>query len=91
MEDGLHSLDPGLNKRINISLETLMNLVYLAKLHGEDRVQSDCYLTLAEEKILELLQLTKRTDEAKSGATPDAAGEASAVASVQSRSPHERL
>jgi hypothetical protein len=68
-----------------------MNLVYLAKLHGEDRVQSECYLTLAEEKILELLQLTKTTDEAKSGATPDAAGEASAVASVQSRSPHERL
>jgi hypothetical protein len=68
-----------------------MNLVYLAKLHGEDRVQSECYLTLAEEKILELLQLTKTTDEAKSGAMPDAAGEASAVASVQSRSPHERL
>jgi hypothetical protein len=41
--------------RINISLETLMILVYLAKLPGEDRGQSDCYLTLAEEKILELL------------------------------------
>jgi hypothetical protein len=36
-----------------------MNLVYLAKLHSEDRVQSDCYLTLAEEKILELVELAK--------------------------------
>jgi hypothetical protein len=50
------------------------DLVYLAKLHGEDRVQSDCYLTLAEEKISELVQMTRTTDEAKFGATPDATG-----------------
>ena len=74
MEDGLQSLDPGLKKKIGISLEALLNLVYLAKLHGEDRVQSDCYLTLAEEKILELVQLAKTTDEAQCAATPNAIG-----------------
>jgi hypothetical protein len=76
MEDRLRSLDPTFQKKIRTSLETLMNMVYLAKLHGEDRIQSDCYLTLAEEKISELVQLTK-TDGAQCAATPDETGKTS--------------
>ena len=91
MEDRRRSLDPALMKKMGISLETLMNLVHLAKLHSEDRVLSDCYLTLAEEKILEFVQMTKTTDDAKSGATPDEAGKASSRAPTRNHSSLERL
>jgi hypothetical protein len=48
---------PSLARKIGTSLEVLTNLLYLANVNAEDRVQSGCYMTLAEEKLTELVEL----------------------------------
>jgi hypothetical protein len=48
---------PSLARKIGASLEVLTNLLYLANVNAENRVQSVCYMTLAEEKLAELVKL----------------------------------
>jgi hypothetical protein len=59
MENAHRSSDPALKGRIGVTLEVLMNLIYLAKREAENRERCRTYLGLAEQRIAELRSLNQ--------------------------------
>jgi hypothetical protein len=60
VENTHRSLDPSLKGRIGLTLEALINLLYLAKREAEGRERCCIYLELAEQRIAELRRLTQQ-------------------------------
>jgi hypothetical protein len=58
MENAHPSSDTALKGRIGITLEVLMNLLFLAKREADDRGRCCIYLELAEQRLAELRRLT---------------------------------
>jgi hypothetical protein len=56
--ENAHPLDTALRGRIGITLEVIINLLYLAKREAEDP-QRCIYLELAEQRVAELRRLTQ--------------------------------
>ena len=57
MERPAAKLDPAFRRQLLIDLESIMNLVYLAKVKTEDGTESKRYLGLADERIKKLAKL----------------------------------
>ena len=57
MERPAATLDPAFRRQLLIDLESIMNLVYLAKVKTEDGTESKRYLGLADERIKKLAKL----------------------------------